>query len=319
MGPLRQSFPSIQSPEVALINNHFDKLWRDKRFQARLVLIVVDEAHMVNEWGLVESGLAKRMASHVRVQDGGVFRPLYGELARRFLSSCNIPLLLMLATCTPQAIHAILANLKLDSRDVQFPRAELTRPELGILRRSFKRPLKALVRGIFAHHDIVPTNAVVPSLLYAGTQNNTLEYLIMINGSRGHPREAGNGHSAFARRYHANTGPQAKLDAVAKFVAGTLAVLCCTLALGLGQNWKRVRRVIIVGLQSPGNFVQMAGRSGRDGRRGLGILLVEQKRTHGKNDIADFKTPTVMSDDDRMDALAITTVCLRVALEVDLR
>lgn len=278
----------------------------------------MDEAHIINDWGLVESGQAKRLACYVRVQDGGVFRPSYGELARRFLSSAKVPLLLMSATCTSQAIHSILLNLKLDSRDVCFARAELTRPEIRLLRRSFKRPLKALVRGLFAHHTVVPTHAIVPTLLYARTQNSTLEYLLMINASRGHPKEAGNGHSDFARRYHANTGPQSKIDAVAMYVAGTLAVLCCTLALGLGQNWKRVRRVIIVGRQNPSNFIQMSGRCGRDGRRGLGILLVEEKPANGKNEVSDFKTPLVMSDDDHMDALAITTVCLRVALAVDL-
>ncbi|EGF97935.1 uncharacterized protein MELLADRAFT_69672 [Melampsora larici-populina 98AG31] len=61
----------------------------------------------------------------------------------------------------------------------------------------------------------MPTKSIVPSLLYAGTQNNTLEYLIMINASCGHPKEARNGQSDFARRYHANTGPQSKIDAVA--------------------------------------------------------------------------------------------------------
>ncbi|EGF97425.1 uncharacterized protein MELLADRAFT_114353 [Melampsora larici-populina 98AG31] len=80
---------------------------------------------------------------------------------------------------------------------------------------SFKRPLKSSVRGIFPHHAVVPTKDIIPTLLYAGTQNNTLEFLIMIHTSRGQPNEAGNGHSDFARRYHANTGPKSKLDAVA--------------------------------------------------------------------------------------------------------
>lgn len=61
------------SPEVALTSKIFDKMWRDPRFQARLILNVVDEAHMIYEWGLVASGEAKKSASHTRVQDGGVF------------------------------------------------------------------------------------------------------------------------------------------------------------------------------------------------------------------------------------------------------
>lgn len=199
-----------------------------------------------------------RVASHVRVQDAGVFRPSYGDLARRFLSNIKVPLLLMSATCTPQAIRAILANLKLDIHDVQFARAELTRPELRLIRRSFKQPLKASLRGIFPHQAQILTSSIPPTLLYLGTQNATLEYLQMINISRGHPNAAGNPFSDFSRRYHASTGPQAKIQAMAAYVVGALAVLCCTLALGLGQNWHRVRRVVVVGRRDPCNFIQMS-------------------------------------------------------------
>lgn len=306
------------SPEVALTSKFFDQMWTDARFQSRLVLNVVDKAHMVYTWGLVESGQAKRLASWTRVHNGGAFRPSYGQLARRFLASDKVPLLLMSATCTPQAIAAILVNLKLDSQDIRFARAELTRPELRLIRRAFKRPLKASIRTLFSHHTFIPAKEIPPTLIYSGTQNATLDYLELINISRGQPAEAGDGSSRFARRYHATTGEKAKIDTVAAYVACSLAVICCTLALGLGQNWHRVRRVVIVGRQDPCNFIQMSGRCGRDGRRGLGFLLVKHLRTHGKNRIEDFNTPTVMTDDNRMDALAITPVCLRVALAVDL-
>lgn len=302
-----------------MTNSIFANMFFDRRFQARLILKVVDEAHMIYMWGLVKSGQAKRMSSCVRIQDTGVFRPHYGELARRFLVTDEVPLILMSATCTPQAIQAILLNLKIDPSNVRFHRAELTRPELRLIRRTFKRPMKASLQGIFAHHTIVPTEKIPPSLIYAGTQNATLEHMRIINSARGQPSETKNGSSAFVRRFHATTGPRAKLSAVEAYIAGHLAVLCCTLALGLGQNWHRVRRVIIVGRHDPCNFIQMAGRCGRDGRRGLALLLVEGTRTNGKNRVEDFTSPTVMTDDDRMDALAITVVCLRVALAVDLK
>ncbi|EGG03467.1 uncharacterized protein MELLADRAFT_109329 [Melampsora larici-populina 98AG31] len=63
------------------------------------------------------------------------------------------------------------------------------------------------------HHSAVPTSDP-PTLIYSGTQNATLEHLELINAARGHPAEAANGQSSFARRYHATTGPNAKLDAV---------------------------------------------------------------------------------------------------------
>lgn len=306
------------SPEVALTNTIFSNMFLDRRFQSRLILKVVDEAHMIYMWGLVKSGQAKKMSSFARIQDTGVFRPHYGDLARRFLATDKVPLLLMSATCTPQAIQAILANLKIDPQDIEFTRAELTRPELRLIRRTFKRPLKSSLKGVFTHHSVVSTDELPPTLIYAGTQNATLDFLRIINSARGHLAEAKNGLSAFARRYHATTGARAKISAVEAYIAGALAIMCCTLALGLGQNWHRVRRVIVVGRHDPCNFFQMAGRCGRDGRRGLALLLVENIRTNGKNRVEDFHTPTVMTDDDRMDALGITPVCLRVALAVDL-
>ncbi|POW01468.1 hypothetical protein PSHT_12514 [Puccinia striiformis] len=46
-------------------------------------------------------------------------------------------------------------------------------------------------------------------------------------------------------------------------------------------------------------------------------MFVEENRRNGKNCVADFTNPYVQTDDDRMDALAITPVCLRVAFTLD--
>ncbi|PLW23965.1 hypothetical protein PCASD_11013 [Puccinia coronata f. sp. avenae] len=91
------------------------------------------------------------------------------------------------------------------------------------------------------------------------------------------------------------------------------------MALGLGQNWTRVRSVVHMGRGDPSAICQMIGRCGRDGKPGLAILFVEKTRTNGKNSIAQFKAGNggEQSDDDRMDALAVTPVCLRIAFAVN--
>jgi superfamily II DNA helicase RecQ len=63
----------------------------------------------------------------------------------------------------------------------------------------------------------------------------------------------------------------------------------------------------------------MIGRCGRDGRPGLAVLFVEKTRKNGKNKLADFDASASdeQNEDDRMDALAITPVCLRIALAID--
>jgi superfamily II DNA helicase RecQ len=284
-----------------------------------LILKVVDEAHMIYSWGLVESGTAKTTVSHLKVQDKGAFRPYYGKLVRRFLATDDVSLLLMTATCPPQQVDAIMENLKYNKEDVQFYEGELVRSELRLIRRTFKRPLNPSLRGLFANKALVPTASIPPTLIYAGTQNNTLEYLRIISATRGRLALASEGLNSFARRYHASTGAFDKVQTVKDFLEESLAVICCTLALGLGQNWHRVRRVVVVGRQDPSNLIQMVGRAGRDGRRGLGLMLVESYRTRAKNTPSDFSIRRVMSDDDRMDAISITPVCLRVALAVDLK
>jgi superfamily II DNA helicase RecQ len=42
-------------------------------------------------------------------------------------------------------------------------------------------------------------------------------------------------------------------------------LISCTMALGLGQNWKRVRSVIHFGWGDPVLILQMIGRCGRAG------------------------------------------------------
>lgn len=67
----------------------------------------------------------------------------------------------------------------------------------------------------------------------------------------------------------------------------------------------------------PASIFQMVGRCGRDGRPGLAILLVEKSRRGGKNTVNEFTRGAEQSNEDRMDALAVTPVCLRIAFSVD--
>lgn len=103
-------------------------------FRDRLILKVVDEAHMIYSWGLVESGWSKKSAAHSKSQDRGCFRPSYGHLGTRLLPTDNVPLLLMSATCRPIAIQAIMTSLKLTENNLVILRGELTRPEIRFIR-----------------------------------------------------------------------------------------------------------------------------------------------------------------------------------------
>jgi superfamily II DNA/RNA helicase len=61
----------------------------------------------------------------------------------------------------------------------------------------------------------------------------------------------------------------------------------------------------------------MIGRCGRNGKTGLAILFVEPKQKFGLNTLEAIKKADKQSNDTRMDSLAITPVCLRIAFAID--
>ncbi|OAV93795.1 hypothetical protein PTTG_27159 [Puccinia triticina 1-1 BBBD Race 1] len=119
------SFIYLKSPEVLLNNAIFSRIFYNEAFQDRVSWVVVDEAHMIYVWGLVASGKSKKLFSHGRHQDRAVFRQSYGDIAARLLG-INAPLLLLSATCRPQAIKGILKSLKINEDSISYRHAELS-------------------------------------------------------------------------------------------------------------------------------------------------------------------------------------------------
>jgi ATP-dependent DNA helicase RecQ len=272
---------------------------------------------MIYMWGLVASGQAKGLNSHGKIQDISIFRPCYGNLGAK-LMAIGVPILLMSATCRPQAIDQILVSLKITRNNITFVHGELSRPEITIWRLPMKHALSSGddLLQLFGPEDCIADEDIPPTIVYSSTRHLTLQVLNVLNDAR---RKVGqlNPTSGFARRFHACTGDLDKEDVIRDFELGRFPVISSTMALGLGQNWSRVRRVVHIGRGDPATIFQMIGRCGRDGKPGLAILLVETSRRYGKNNISDFSNHEVQNDDDRMDGLAITPVCLRVAFSID--
>ncbi|KNF02631.1 hypothetical protein PSTG_04227 [Puccinia striiformis f. sp. tritici PST-78] len=92
------------SPKIYLNNKLWDELYFSTGFQYRLASIIVDEAHMIFIWGLVQSCKGKNtFAMHARHEDSGIFRPSYGNLGGHLLFQNENPILLLSATCQPVA------------------------------------------------------------------------------------------------------------------------------------------------------------------------------------------------------------------------
>lgn len=297
----------------------FEEIYNSVNFQSKLILKVVDEAHMIYMWGLVASGPGRLLTTFKNTQDVGCFRPAYGNLCDQLMATENVPLLLMSATCRPVAIQMILGSLKITPYNITILQGELTRPEICLVRvdLAFPQATAQDIGRLIAHRSILANEDLPVTIVYSRTQDGTLNVISMAHLARGTSEDLGNGASGFIQRYHAITGGKDKEKRATDFVQGHFPWMSSTSALGLGSNWKALGCVVVFGRMDPSTMSQMVGRAGRSGSLGLGILFVEPNRPSGKNKLSDFKMEDEMGDDDRMDAIAITPVCLRVALSID--
>lgn len=203
----------------------------------------------------------------------------------------------------------ILGSLKITPNNITILQGELTRPELRLIRveLAFPQPTAQDIGRLVPHCVILKDDEVPVTIVYSKTQDGTLNVLAMAHLAWGSPEDFANGKSTFMRRYHAITGSKDKEQRVKDFVDGQFPWMLSMSALGLGSNWHAVSCVVVMGRMDPSTITQMVGRAGRSGRRGVGIMFVESNRPSGKE----------MDDDDRMDALAVTPVCLRIGLSID--
>ncbi|KNE99786.1 hypothetical protein PSTG_06878 [Puccinia striiformis f. sp. tritici PST-78] len=170
---------------------------------------------------------------------------------------------------------------------------------------------------LFAPHTFTPANRAVPMIIYSGTRNRTFEAMKVVNEARKTKKHEYNPHDRFIRQYHSVTGDREKVRALEDFGKADVPVISATMALGVGQNLKRVRCVVHMGRGDPSAIVQMVGRCGRDGRPALGLLFMERTRKNGKNKVSDFEEGKAQNNNDRMDALAVTPCCLRKVITLD--
>jgi superfamily II DNA helicase RecQ len=201
------------SPDVFLNSPLFRDVFYDNKFQDWLTLIVIEKAHMVYLWGLVDSGKAKNSSAHKRTQDCSLFQPLYGNIGGQLNATEAVPILLLSATCRPVAIKGILKCLFITEDSINFAQGELTRPKIGILQVVMKCSLKSnydLLRVIEKVETV--EKDIAPTLIFAGTRNATLQVMKVVNQSWKTPTAKRNPCSSMMHQYHFNTGVYAKVN-----------------------------------------------------------------------------------------------------------
>jgi superfamily II DNA helicase RecQ len=262
------------SPELA-IGDKFHTMAINPVFKERLGLVVVDEAHLVSQWG---RGFRTEYARL------GQLRSLFGSHAPWFACS---------ATLDAEALKELKKGVGFED-DVTIMRTSIDRPELVIRTgwiptrsRQNASALRFLFdEGVRTNAESTPMPQQIPKTIvffdskkeaYAAMQEcrNWLQESGKHKYSKKQARET-------IKVFHRNTAKSDKEAIIAEFrrlaKGSSIRVIFATEALGLGVNLPDARRVILYGLpkgEDPAIMWQRGGRASRDGQDGEIILLTD--------------------------------------------
>ncbi len=233
----------IVSPEQ-LRNRSFRRVVAQREIGAW----VLDEAHCLSKWG----------------HD---FRPDYRYVARFIRERAGEgpvpPVLCLTATAKPDVVLDIVAHFRervgvdLAVFDGGANRENL---EFAVVPTTGAEKLGHLAR-VLEHH--LPSDAAGGAIVYCATRANTEETAAFL-------REKG----FAADHFHAGLKPETRSDVQRRFIRGDLKVIVATNAFGMGIDKPDVR--LVVHADIPGsleNYLQEAGRAGRDRRQAHCVLL----------------------------------------------
>jgi len=198
-------------------------------------LIAVDEAHCVSEWG----------------HD---FRPEYRQLAALREHFPSVPLMALTATATERVRADIVRYLQL--REPACHVGSFNRPNL-----------------IYRVVPKLSPYAQVLEFVRARPNESGIVYCQSRRGAESLAERLSD-DGVNARPYHAGLTPPERTRNQEAFVRDDVAVICATIAFGMGINKPNVRFVLHHDLpKSVESYYQETGRAGRDGLPGECLLL----------------------------------------------
>ncbi len=219
-------------------------LIQEKIKELKVALVAIDEAHCISEWG----------------HD---FRPSYRNIEILRTLHPNTPFIALTASATTKVIHDICTNLSLQN------------PE--IVKNSFLR--KNVAYQIFTVEDKLNrllrifSKTKRPAIVYVNTRHKTKKISAFLN--------ANGFKSSF---YHGGLSVSQKEVAFKNWMSEKTPIIVATNAFGMGIDKPNVG--VVVHLDVPNsieNYLQEAGRAGRNGEKSFAVTL------QNSNDILVFK------------------------------
>lgn len=231
------------SPKMAL-SDGFVKLWRDSKFRDRLLALVVDEAHCVEEWGVAS------------------FRAEYRDLVvLRHYTGQETAFLACSATWSTSTFEFIFDCLAFGFRPFWGLDVGCDRPNLFYdiqILQNTKNPVLDVLNILPASPDANTTLQDIPKcLFYFESQlacrqaTETLRKCLPV-----HLRRA-------VYAFSSDLSERSKMDTWERFAAGEYRILCATDAAGMGCNVPDVRYIVL--FRCPSSLPVLAQRWGRAG------------------------------------------------------
>ena len=210
--------------------------------------------------------------AHCISQWGYDFRPDYLNIGK-IREIVDAPLIALTATATPKVADDIMERLCFDQKCLI--KSGFERPNLSYIVRRAEDKLGQLLN--------ICSNVEGTGIVYVRNRKKTEELAAFL---------AANGISSSF--YHAGLGTDSRSDRQARWKDGSIRVMVCTNAFGMGIDKPDVRFVIHFDVpDSPEAYFQEAGRGGRDGKRSYAVMLWNSSDLKRLHQIATVSFPSL--------------------------